>query len=524
LKVHEIDFFREVTLRICSSLEIEKSLWQCFLYVKTVMPVDELILLVYHRHIGTLEVVATADVNGGVIRSIQVPIPHEGRKILENAAYFPHVRVLDNVHDDLIVGKVAKAVGWPPSSIIVNRLIFDEKMMGAFYVRNEGKGKYTKDHARLWSLTNRPLAIALANSQSHREVLEHRELLADDNAYLREELQLSSLGTIVGEDLNLKEVMKQVRRVASLESSVVLLGETGTGKEVMANAIHQLSRRRNGPFVKVNCAAIPDSLIDSELFGHEKGAFTGAYVQRRGRFEKAHRGTIFLDEIGELPLQAQAKLLRVLQEKTIERVGSSDTLRVDVRLISATNRDLEKMVQEGTLREDFYFRIKVFTIAIPPLRERKEDIPLLVTHFMSKMQKEMKLPSMPVIAQNVMDRLRQYSWPGNIRELQNAVERALILSGGRPLLFDDIPPSGTRVFHQEIVNPEDVSMINLKDVESRHIRAVLEKVGGRVEGKDGAAQLLGVNPSTLRHRMKKLGIAYGKNRLKIEQPLTYPGV
>ena len=515
MKVHEIDFFREVTIRICGSLEIEKSLWQCFLYVKKIMPVDELILVVYHRHLGNLEVVATADVNGGALHSIKVAMPLEARKNIENAAHLPPVRILDNIYDDLIGGLVAKAAGWSLSSIIVNRIIVDGKMTGALYVRNEGKGKYTKDHARLWSLTSKPLAIALANSQSHREVVEHRELLADDNAYLREELQLSSYGTIVGEDSGLKDVMKQVRKVASLDSSVVLLGETGTGKEVIANAIHQLSPRSRGPFIKVNCAAIPDSLMDSELFGHEKGAFTGAFVQRRGRFEKAHRGTIFLDEIGELPLQAQAKLLRVLQEKTIERVGSSDSIRVDVRLISATNRDFEKIVEDGTLRKDFYFRIKVFTISIPPLRERKEDIPLLVEHCMNKMHTEMKLPGVPAVAQNVMERLMQYSWPGNIRELQNAVERALILSGGKPLAFDDIPPSGMRIVQQHTIHPVEPVMANLKDVESRHIKAVLENVKGRVEGKNGAAHMLGLNPSTLRHRMKKLGIPYGKTGQKI---------
>ncbi len=507
--VNEIEFSREVTLHICSSLEIEKSLWQCFLYVKKVMPVDELILVAYERNSGMFEVIATADVNGGVVQSLKVGMSLEARKNIENAANLSPVRIVNEMLDDPIVKRFAKALNWPPSSVIVNRLILGGKMTGALHVRREGKEKYTKDHSRLWSLINKPLAIALANSQSHREVVEHRELLADHNAYLQEELQLSTFGPVIGEDHGLKEVMKQVKRVAPLASSVVLVGETGAGKEVIANVMHQLSPRSKGPFVKVNCGAIPDSLIDSELFGHERGAFTGAFVQRRGRFEKANRGTIFLDEIGELPLQAQARLLRVLQEKTIERVGSSDAIKIDVRLITATNRNLEKMVEAGTFRKDLYFRIKVFTIAIPPLRERRVDIPLLVRHFMNKKQQEMKLPWIPVVAPNVMDRLLQYSWPGNVRELQNTVERALILSGGNPLAFEDIPPSGSRLQHQA-GKAEEGTILTLKDMELKHIRMVLEKVGGRIEGKNGAAALLGLNPSTLRHRMKKLRIPYGR--------------
>ena len=511
VKIHEIDFFREVTIRICSSLEIEQSLWQTFLYVKTVMPVDELVLVVYDKNKGMLEIVATADRSGGTVQSVKVTLPGEARKNLENAANLSPVRIVDNIYGDPITGRVAKAANWPPSAVLVNRLIVEGRMTGALYVRNASGGKYTKEHARLWSLTNKPTSIALANSQSHREVVEHRELLADDNAYLREELNLHTAGTIIGEDFGLKEVMNQVRRVAPLSSAVILVGETGTGKEVIANAIHHFSPRSKCPFIKVNCGAIPESLIDSELFGHEKGAFTGAFHQRRGRFEKAHRGTMFLDEIGELPLQAQARLLRVLQEKTIERVGSSEPITVDVRLISATNRNLEKMVEEGKFRKDLYFRIKVFTIAIPPLRERKDDIPVLIQHFIQKKHKEMKLPWVPTVAPDAIERLREYAWPGNIRELQNAVERALILSGGNPLVFPDTPTVGMRHDAQYAVRTEDSGSARLIDVESRHIRDVLAKANGRVEGKGGAADLLGLHPSTLRHRMNKMKIPYGKN-------------
>ena len=307
--------------------------------------------------------------------------------------------------------------------------------------------------------------------------------------------------------------MDMVRQVAPLTSPVLLLGETGTGKEIIATAIHNLSPRKNAPFIKVNCGAIPETLMDSELFGHEKGAFTGALSQKRGRFERANGGTIFLDEIGELTFGVQVRLLRVLQEKEIERVGGTEPIHVDIRVIAATHRNLETMLAEGEFREDLYFRLKVFPIVIPPLRDRLADIPILVQYFMQRKAREMGLIQIPTLAPKAIDRLMNYQWPGNVRELQNAVERALILSKGNPFIFDDLGGISKKITEKPDLPDED--SLALDHVISRHIMRVLEMTGGRVSGGNGAAKLLQLNPSTFRQKMRKLTYSLRDKRKKI---------
>jgi transcriptional regulator with GAF, ATPase, and Fis domain len=302
--------------------------------------------------------------------------------------------------------------------------------------------------------------------------------------------------------------MQMVQQVAALDSPVLLLGETGAGKDIIANAIHYSSTRRDAPFISVNCGAIPETLIDSELFGHERGAFTGALSQKRGRFERADKGTIFLDEIGELPPPAQVRLLKVLQSKEIERVGGAKTIFLDIRVIAATNRNLEAMVKASQFREDLWFRLNVFPIWIPPLRERKPDIPALVQHFVDLKTRELKLPAIPTLAPGAIDRLMEYRWPGNVRELQNVVERALILNPDGPLAFDHLDLAGP--FQDSVIPEQDGEPAKLDDVVSRHIHRVLTIADGKIHGPGGAAELLGVNPSTLRNRMNKLGIEYGR--------------
>jgi transcriptional regulator with GAF, ATPase, and Fis domain len=286
----------------------------------------------------------------------------------------------------------------------------------------------------------------------------------------------------------------------------LLTGETGVGKDVIANAIHHSSTRNKEAFIGVNCGAIPESLLDSELFGHEKGAFTGAIAQKKGRFERANKGTIFLDEIGELPLEAQVRLLRVLQTREIERVGGTQTINLDIRVIAATNRDLEELVEDGKFREDLWFRLNVFPIWIPPLRERKADIPALLQHFISMKSKELKLPSIPALAPLAVDTLLDYHWPGNVRELQNIVERALILNPKGPLRFDHILGNTKSKASRKTNARSD----NLDETISSHINSVLNKTGGKIHGPGGAADLLGINANTLRNRMNKLGISYGR--------------
>jgi transcriptional regulator with GAF, ATPase, and Fis domain len=303
------------------------------------------------------------------------------------------------------------------------------------------------------------------------------------------------------------------------------LGETGTGKEMIARAIHNLSARREGPFVTVNCGAIPESLMDSELFGHEKGAFTGALSLKRGRFERANGGTVFLDEVGELHPEAQVRLLRVVQEKEIERVGGTKPIKVDIRVIAATNRDIKRMVQTQQFREDLYFRLEVFPITLPPLRDRKSDIPSLVHYFMQKKSREIGLRSIPSLAPGALERLMAYSWPGNVRELENAVERALIISRGEHLTFNYLEApvqSGSPLESSAISTPypdlQNGKSLSLDEILSHHIRRVLKMTDGRVGGEGGAADLLQINPSTLRKRMKKLHIPFGRKVSKLPRP------
>ena len=314
---------------------------------------------------------------------------------------------------------------------------------------------------------------------------------------------------IVGNSDALDHVLSEVQTVATTDSTVLIYGETGTGKELVARAIHEQSDRRCGPFVKVNCGAIPTGLLESELMGHEKGAFTGAVAQRIGRFELAHGGTLFLDEIGEIAVDLQPKLLRLLQEREFERVGGTRTVRTNARLIAATNRDLAGMVKERTFRQDLYYRLNVFPITLPPLRERRQDIPALAHHFMTQLSMRLN-KSVRDISPTAVDRLQQYDWPGNIRELENVIERAMILTRGPLLEIPALPRASAAIGNA--VPGDDLAAVN-----RAHIIAVLESTGWVVAGPNGAAARLGVKRSTLHYRMKKLGIAPTRPR---QRPLN----
>ena len=330
-----------------------------------------------------------------------------------------------------------------------------------------------------------------------------RDRLQEENVSLREEVKSThDFEEIVGQSPAINQALARLSLAAPTGVAVLLLGETGTGKELLARALHQRSPRNGRPFVRVNCAAIPSTLIESELFGHEKGAFTGAVATRAGRFEAAHGGSLFLDEIGELGIDVQAKLLRVLQDGTFERVGSARTLRSDVRVIAATNRDLDRAMTEGRFREDLYYRLSVFPITLPPLRARRDDIPLLVWSVINRRQR-MLGRQVTDVPKRVMQSLAAYDWPGNVRELENVIERALILSRGSTLHVEDLAggvlPAGTPA-------APSFALRRLDQVEHDHIRGVLERCGWRVNGAGNAADVLGLHPNTLRFRMKKLGI------------------
>jgi formate hydrogenlyase transcriptional activator len=378
-----------------------------------------------------------------------------------------------------------------------------------FWSRPDEKGEVTR--TMIIDITARVLA--------ERE----RERLSQENSYLREEIRSThNFDEIAGASTALRTALEHVSAVANTDTTVLITGETGTGKELVARAIHATSMRHERPLIKVNCAALPATLVESELFGHEKGAFTGATARRAGKFELAHGGTIFLDEIGELPLDMQAKLLRVLQEKEFERVGGSEPLRVDVRVIAATNRDLAQAMAEKTFREDLYYRLCVFPVRIPPLRERQGDISVLAGKFVQQFSRQIG-KEISGISKAALKRLESWHWPGNVRELRNIVERAVILARG-PLLeigeeilavqrntADSAPGSAESMARTDNEKPDSIPKTpsesgGLRDVERQHILDVLQKTGWRIEGEKGAARILGMNPNTLRSRMKKLDL------------------
>jgi transcriptional regulator with GAF, ATPase, and Fis domain len=341
--------------------------------------------------------------------------------------------------------------------------------------------------------------------QAYDEIQQLKDHLEAENVTLREEIETSVTDNeLIGRSHSLRIVLHQMEQVAPTDSTVLILGETGTGKGLIARRLQQQSDRRDRPMVTVNCAALPAELIESELFGHEKGAFTGAVDRKLGRFELADGGTIFLDEVGDLPLALQAKLLRVLQDHEYERLGSATTKTVDTRVIAATNRDLDALIEKGAFREDLYYRLGVFPIRIPPLRERRADVPLLVWFFITNLQSRLG-KTFDTVPQPVMDALISHDWPGNVRELQNIVERAMILSPGPLLELEGVMPvrrTGMGASERTPERPES----SLEEVERAHIVRVLEECGWKVRGKDGAAERLGLKRSTLQSRMKKLDI------------------
>jgi len=394
------------------------------------------------------------------------------------------------------------------STVLVPLLVGRGEVFGAmsFGMMREERD-WPKLLIRQLTLVAQVFANALARKKSHDELLHAfieierlKEQLEAENVYLREDIKMElNFDEIIGQSDALRYVLYRAEQVAGTDATVLIQGETGTGKGVVAHAIHARSPRKDRPLITVNCAALPSNLIESELFGREKGAFTGSHARQMGRFEVADRGTIFLDEIGELPLELQAKLLRVIQDGEFERLGSPHTIIVDVRIIASTSRNLSEEISKGRFREDLYYRLNVFPITIPPLRQRPDDIPILVNYFVKKFSRKMgkEIKSIP---RELMKSLQNYSWPGNIRELEHVIERAMITSQGAVLrLAEKIDNSRT---------PErNGSLHSMTDVEREHILKILEKTDWRIEGNNGAASLLALNPSTLRSRMQKLGIA-----------------
>ena len=505
------NFYYQASLRILGSLNIEDALCGLVQYIDGTIPADSATIHLYEPRCGVMLVLARANkIKGDQIRLV-VKLDETARRTAE----WPEqekVKIISDTLDDPVGAAIQQQTAlFGPDlemSHMVLRLDLHGERVGDVALQSRGRGRYAPEHARMFEALSNPLGMAVKNFLRHRELLDLKEALQDENRFLRDELARKPGQKIIGIETGLKEVMTRVRKVAQLDTPVMLLGETGVGKEIFVSAIQKLSARADKPFIKVNCGAIPPELIDSELFGHEKGAFTGASSSKRGRFERAHTGTIFLDEIGELPLQAQVRMLRVLQQKEIERVGGEEVVSVDIRIITATNRDLLKMVAQGGFREDLYYRLSVFPIHIPPLRHRKQDIPALVDFFIVGKMREFGIHRKPPLAPGARERLQSYDWPGNVRELQNLVERELILRHEDALRFGELP--GHEIAPLSPTDPLSPRIYSLDEVMARHIKRALTMAKGRIQGVGGAAELLSINPSTLRKRMRKLGIDFGR--------------
>jgi formate hydrogenlyase transcriptional activator len=410
-------------------------------------------------------------------------------------AEFPHARKL---WDDAGIG----------ASLVIP-LIVEERSIGAIINWTKDPDGYRDLDDDVLLALARAVAPAVDRVLAYEALKELLDQAADDHEVLTGEWRLVQIGDdVIGDDPEFRKLKRQLELVAPTTATVLLLGESGTGKDVLARAIHDASPRADHPMITINCAALPSTLAESELFGHEQGAFTGALKQRRGKFELADHGTLFLDEVGELPLDVQAKLLRVLQERELERVGGTDTIQVDVRIVAATNRDLEADVAAGRFREDLYYRLSVFPLALPPLRERRGDIPALVEVFIARAAVRLRVPVRRVTDEG-MRRLTDYAWPGNVRELQNAIERAMIVSPGATLEVDAMLPRRAPVIAAAPPRPAPRTAPEDSDADvaarERYL-AALEGCNWVIEGASGAAAILGVHPNTLRYRLKRLGI------------------
>src|SRR5215470_16341499 len=489
--------------------------------LRRVLPVDRASLTLYQPDRDTLRVIALEKERGLDFFGVGTEL---NRKDSHHGWVFDQQRPLlrRDVETEWQYPIEQRLLGTGLRSFCIAPLILEGKSIGTLGIGSNKPNQYSETDAEFLCEVAGQVALAAANMKAYEEIAALKARLEKENVYLQEEIRTEhNFEEIVGNSPALLAVLRKVEQVAPTDSTVLIYGETGTGKELIARAIHNRSTREGRPLVRVNCSAISAGLVESELFGHLKGAFTGAIERRAGRFELADHGTIFLDEIGDLPLETQVKLLRVLQEHEFDPVGSSRPLRVDVRVIAATNRNLREAVEAGRFRSDLFYRLNVFPLELPPLRERQSDIPKLVTFSLSRLSKRLG-KKVDAVSQETMDTLMAYPWPGNIRELQNVIERAVVLSPGPILRLDkdlvpvvaaerdlEIPAQGA-----QLAGPTSSRLPTLQEVERSHILAALEQAGGVVEGPKGAARILNLHPNTLRHRMNKFGIKRSGHRLQ----------
>lgn len=490
----------EITNKIVSTLDPDTLLQAIAHEIQRIIPLDRTGLTLYdrstdHFRIRALETTAPP---ASLFRGADIPRKGSGMGWVfdhQQPLYRPD---LPDGHrffeDDHFLAEGLRSVLYLP-------LMTGGKILGSFQVASKIPSRYSQEDRDFLAQVAKQLALALDNALAYEEIKALRDQLHKENVYLQEEIQSDyNFEEIIGKSAGLRKVLQGIEQVAPTDATVLLWGETGTGKELIARAIHHLSPRGSRPLIKVNCAALPSGLVESDLFGHEKGAFTGAISRKIGRFELAHQGTIFLDEVGDIPLETQVKLLRVLQEQEFERVGGTQTIKVDVRVIAATNRDLEAAVAKQTFRADLFYRLNVFPVLVPLLRERQEDIPILAHYFASRYMKKMN-KRIEAIDHGTMERLMHYPWPGNVRELENVIERAVIYCKGQVLIVGE----------EALSKPGDDAkpsprLMSLEEMERSYILQVLQQTKWVIGGKKGAAEILKMHPNTLRSRLSKLGV------------------
>jgi len=510
-----------LTTKITSSLDLREVLRAIAANIREVIHADAVVVSLPNAASGKSRVIAVdfPHGKGAMKEEVTVTLSPANKKAIDT---LKPVVISTREREELAAEAYEIAAAEGIKAICLIPLVNRGRVLGTLSISRTTEIPFVPEDIDFLSRASGQIAIAIENALAYREISELKDKLAQEKLYLEEEFR-SEMGfeQIIGNSTALKHVLQQVETVAPNDSTVLLLGETGTGKELIARAIHDRSRRKQRTLVKLNCAAIPTGLLESELFGHEKGAFTGAISQKIGRLELADQGTLFLDEVGDIPIEIQPKLLRALQEREFERLGSTHTRKVNVRLVAATNRDLEKMIADREFRSDLYYRLNVFPIRIPPLRDRKEDIPLLVSYFVQKFSKEMQ-KDVEAVPTAVMKGLTAWDWPGNIRELENFIERAVIVTRGKSLEAPlgelrktDMDKTNyvVRKEQKHIVEESSGWPIGKNGVAEEYAKkrreeiiGVLSACKGRVGGPDGAAARLGMNRTTLLSRMKKFGI------------------
>ncbi|SMC92564.1 DNA-binding transcriptional response regulator, NtrC family, contains REC, AAA-type ATPase, and a Fis-type DNA-binding domains [Desulfocicer vacuolatum DSM 3385] len=507
------DSLNNLQLNVFSTTSVDEGFSQIGKFLKKHFPFDMLNIPIYDSEKGVLHYKCIY--SEGHVMMVDEPVKlsskarHEVAQLLENTTPY-----YNDSGKSQVLKEVADYIGIPGVFSTIGFLLGHKPgrylLLGIVCL---GKNRYTQAHVRAAADIAPVFSGIIKYLFNLIDAVNYRESLRTENQELKKRLGYLKDARIIGSSSGLRRVLTQVTKIAPLQSPVLLIGETGVGKEVIANAIHQRSSRSNTPLISLNCGAIPESLLDSELFGYEKGAFTGANKLKRGYFEQANGGTIFLDEVGELSLMAQVKLLRIIQTMTLQRVGGERSVSIDVRILAATNRNLESMINSGEFRQDLWFRLNVFPITIPPLRKRRQDIHYLTEHFILNKCNEMNISPIPALTPDNLSKLQIYDWPGNVRELQNVIERALIISPKGQIVIPNLSETSDKTCQDTVATDNFYTdrFLTMNEMMIQHIVESLKRSKGKIEGSGGAAELLDMNPSTLRGRMRKLGIQINMN-------------